>query len=241
MRLFKNVDLHAELDKLADRGEQERLLTEAMDHLSHIVADEKLLESSLSLPQKPITNINVAELDDNRIYTEDQIRSLSIRFRLRFLCSDLFRSAIPAEALFEMRRLQDQLKVPLSGFKVLAPAKLFRLHDCNEDPLLFLTLPDGTYYLVHKWGNDLAWYRELLFLPFRNIHTMILSVFSVALSIGLLFPESWFVGVPEGAYLAMRGFLTMYSFIAISGLTILFAFAFSKNLNSGSWDSRFFN
>ena len=41
MRLFRNVDLHAELDKLADRGEQERLLTEALQHLNDVVAEEQ--------------------------------------------------------------------------------------------------------------------------------------------------------------------------------------------------------
>lgn len=241
MSLFKNVDLHAELDKLADRGEQERLLSEAVGHLFDDVTEEEMLRTKLTDPQVKMADIDVSQLDETRIYSKDQIRDLSVKYRLRFLSTELYRSTIPREALFELRHLQSELGTPLSGFKILAPSKLFKLRDCNEDPLLFLSLPNDQYYLIHKWGNDLAWFRSLVFLPFRSIHTLMFSLFMVALSIGLGFPESWFYGTPEEAIPAMRGFLTMYSMIAICGLSILFAFAFSKNTSSNSWDSKFFN
>lgn len=241
MSLFKNVDLHAELDKLADRGEQERLLSEAVEHLFDDVTEEEMLRTKLADPQEKMADIDVSQLDETRIYSKDQIRDLSVKYRLRFLSTELYRSAIPREALFELRHLQSELGTPLSGFKILAPSKLFKLRDCNEDPLLFLSLPNDQYYLIHKWGNDLAWFRSFVFLPFRSIHTLMFSLFMVALSIGLGFPESWFYGTPKEAIPAMRGFLTMYSMIAICGLSILFAFAFSKNTSSNSWDSKFFN
>ncbi len=190
MRLFRNVNLHAELDKLADRGEQERLLTEAVEHLFDVAVEEKQLENSLSCPQQVMSRINTAVLDSTRIYSVDQIRELSIKYRLRFLDSDVFRSEIPNEALFEMTRLQKHHDAPLSGFKILTPSKLFKLKDCNEDPLLFLSLPNDQYYLIHKWGNDLAWYRALLYSPFRSIQTMFVSLFLMALTIGLSFPET---------------------------------------------------
>lgn len=241
MSLFKNVDLHAELDKLADRGEQERLFSEAVEHLFDDVTEEELLRAKLTVPQIKMSDVDVSLLDESRIYTESQIRELSVKYRLRFLSSDLYRSDVPREALFELRHLQSEIGAPISGFKILAPSKLFKLRDCNEDPLLFMSLPNGKYYLVHKWGNDLAWFRSLVFLPFRSIHTLMFGLFMVALSIGLGFPERWFNGMPAEAIPAMRGFLTMYSMIAICGLSILFAFAFSKNTSSNSWDSKFFN
>jgi len=35
-------------------------------------------------------------------------------------------------------------------------------------PLLFAQLTDNSYYLIHKWGNDLAWYKKYLYLPLQT-------------------------------------------------------------------------
>ena len=44
----------------------------------------------------------------------------------------------------------------------MAPSKLFELEN-YDDPLLFASLGDGYYYLIHKWGNDLSFLEKYQF------------------------------------------------------------------------------
>ncbi|WP_395062778.1 hypothetical protein [Flavobacterium sp.] len=44
----------------------------------------------------------------------------------------------------------------------MAPSKAFNLKK-YDDPLLFAPIGNDYYYLIHKWGNDLAWYKNFKF------------------------------------------------------------------------------
>ena len=46
--------------------------------------------------------------------------------------------------------------------KMMAPSKLFELEN-YDDPLMFVNLGNNYYYLIHKWGNDMSFFRKILF------------------------------------------------------------------------------
>ena len=65
---------------------------------------------------------------------------------------------------------------------MMAPSKLFELEN-YDDPLMFVSLDNDYYYLIHKWGNDMSYFRKLLMWPFKNILNLI--VFMIILSLFL--------------------------------------------------------
>lgn len=112
-------------------------------------------------------SFNIDLLDTDRIYHVEHIKAICIDYRLRFLDSELFKGSIPYEAIMKIKALNKEHGIELSGFKIMAPSKLFKLENA-DDPLLFAPIGNDYYYLIHKWGNDLSPFRKLAVLPFKN-------------------------------------------------------------------------
>ena len=125
----------------------------------------------------------------------------------------------------------------LDGLKIVAPSRLFKLED-KDDPLLFASLGNGYYYLIHRWGKDLHPLRKALVWPFRNIVnlTLVVLVFSLLATLG----------VPEGLFSKKGGsaeFWIIFFFIfkSLAAVVIFYGFALGKNFNPAIWNSRYFN
>ena len=115
-------------------------------------------------------SITFDDLDVDRIFHIDSIEKLCIKYRLRFLDTHLFKGDYPNELYSIIPELEATHDTQLENFKIMAPSKLFRLKT-KEDPLLFVPIGNGYYYLVHKWGNDLKTYRKFLVWPLKmSIH-----------------------------------------------------------------------
>ena len=134
---------------------------------------------------------NLDLLESNKIFHIDDIKKICIAYRLRFLDSKLFKGDIPQEAIHRIKQLEKDHHRQLSGFKLMAPSKLFRLEN-YDDPLLFAPMGNSYYYLIHKWGNDLSVWRKWLMYPFRNLDTVIVSTVLAAFLLALSFPKSYF-------------------------------------------------
>ena len=93
--------------------------------------------------------IAIEGLDPARIFHRDTIRSMCLKYRLRFLDAGLFKGEIPPQALFAVRDLERMAAAPLTSFKIMAPASRFKLCDSEADPLLFIRVSEDRYYLVH--------------------------------------------------------------------------------------------
>ena len=127
-----------------------------------------------------VNSLTFDNLDMDKIFHIDSIEKLCIKYRLRFLDTHLFKGDYPNELYSIIPELEATHETKLENFKIMAPSKLFRLKT-KEDPLLFVPIGNGYYYLIHKWGNDLKTYRKLLVWPFKNTNTLIFT--SILLSL----------------------------------------------------------
>ncbi|GAL66326.1 hypothetical protein JCM19301_2421 [Jejuia pallidilutea] len=180
---------------------------------------------------------NIDFLKKDYIFHIDDIQSICITYRLRFLDSNLFKGEIPQEAINKIKQLEKEHHTVLSGFKIMAPSKLFKLEN-YDDPLLFAPIGNGYYYLIHKWGNDLSVLRKWLMYPFRNLDTIIVSTIVAAFLIALSFPESYYHPKYKTTQFI---FLFFFMFKVIGFCLIFFGVSKGKNFNSAIWNSWYRN
>lgn len=244
--MFKNINLLQELEKERERLSQEKLLKEAKD----ILLQEEKTESAI------IQNIKVHNsgfsinsfTENEKLFSLDEIRNTCISYNMRFLDSTLYKGEIPYEAISGIKELQRKSGITIDKFKIMAPARLFRLVDADADPMLFALLANGNYYLVHKWGTDMKWHRRILAFPSRSFQNLVITLIFCAAVIALITPNEWIVPTSfMGAngifgYWGLHRMTFFFHFlILIGGLTIFLRFSFFMGLSENEWDKKTFN
>ncbi len=180
--------------------------------------------------------IHIEGLDPDRIFSIGSIRTLCIKYRLRFLDSGLFKGSIPLQAIHQIRSLEARAETPITSFKMMAPAERFKLCDSEVDPLLFVPIGNDRYYLVHKWGHDLSAWRMIAGWPTRKAAHLAITVTLFASLIALIAPAALLdsMGVHRILFLVWCN-LVCYSF------TLFGWFAFFGQFSKDCWNSRYFN
>jgi hypothetical protein len=241
--MFKNVNIGEEL--LKNRGQRdavqtEELLNEAFDLLYQNYCQDERIEKALTTGEQTKGAFSWSTLDGERIFNLKEIRKTCLQQRLRFLDSKQFKDEIPYEAKMEIKRLERELGVELGDFKIMAPSERFVLEDCDKDPLLFLKLSDNYYYLIHQWGNDLAWHRRVLSWPLQSFTTLGITIAAVSLLLSMLVPTQLIVGeAMQSAFFAHMA-LFFWCLICITSIVTYIGFAFFKNVTVYQWNSPFF-
>ena len=174
-------------------------------------------------------------LDRNKIYHLEQIKKVSINYRLRFLDLKYFKNKLPESAHQYIQQLEALHETHLSGFKIMAPSALFRLEKA-DDPLLFAPLGNDFYYLVHKWGNDLHPLRRLMMLPFKNIWNLLGLVLAISFVVTEIMPKNLFTKSPDASTYWM---LLFFNFKAIASVVLFYGFALGKNFNPAIWNNKY--
>ena len=174
-------------------------------------------------------------LDRNKIYHLEQIKKVSINYRLRFLDLKYFKNKLPESAHQDIQQLEALHETHLSGFKIMAPSALFRLEKA-DDPLLFAPLGNDFYYLVHKWGNDLHPMRRLMMLPFKNIWNLLGLVLAISFVVTEIMPKNLFTKSPDASTYWM---LLFFNFKAIASVVLFYGFALGKNFNPAIWNNKY--
>jgi len=201
-----------------------------------IEAHESNLDSLIkSLDIKSLNAFDFDLLATDKIYHLDQIKKVSIDYRLRFLDLKYFKNKLPQEALDTIQALESAHDTQLGSFKIMAPSALFRLEK-TDDPLLFVPLGKDYYYLVHKWGNDLHPLRKVLMWPFKNIWNLMLAVFAFSWILTELTPMGLFTRTPDSSSYWM---LLFFMFKAVASVVLYFGFALGKNFNPAIWNNRY--
>jgi len=176
-------------------------------------------------------------LETKNIYHLSDIEKICIDYRLRFLSSAYFKAELPYEAISKIKHLEKIHETKLEGFKIMAPAKLFKLKNA-DDPLLFAPIGNQYYYLIHSWGKDLHPFRKLMMWPFKNLENFIFLLFVASFFLTTLVPEGMFSQKQTTAEFLLI-FLFMFKWIA--GLAIYFGFKKGKNFSEAIWRSKFYN
>lgn len=206
---------------------------------SAVRANEDVI-SGIAETKRVINSLNT----NPRIFTTNEIKTVCVQYGLRFLDTDLYKGSLPADLAIHIKDAlevnKDNYRTKSRGYReisapdlmIAAPKESFNLQARPVDPLLFLKLNNGNYYLVHKWGDDLSVFRYVTNLVRRNDWTAALSMWFFIFSIigGII---SFF----HGPFLL----ILFVGFVVSTVITIATASeGFGKfRMNDENWDSEF--
>ena len=214
---------------------EEVLLQEVYAILKQNEIDRNQIMDTLKSESSTKSNeFNFDLLETDKIFHENQIKKVCIDYRLRFLDSALFKNEIPEEAISKITALEKNHNTKLDGFKIVAPSKAFELKN-YDDPLLFVPIGNNYYYLIHKWGTDLSWYRKLMVLPIRNIALFVVFCLMISL-IGTYFTPT--NNLSKSVSLAPV-IIFLFMFKSMVGTVGYYFFMMGKNFNDVIWNRPF--
>ena len=223
------------------KDRDKHISSEDLKYMIQTIFDQKeaiksRVKSTFETPNNSYVNtLTFDALDLDKIFHIDSIKKLCINYRLRFLDTHLFKGEYPKELYSIIPNLENDHKIQLKDFKIMAPSKLFRLKT-KEDPLLFVPIGNGYYYLVHKWGDDLKSYRKILVWPFKNINTLIFT--SIILSLLSTAIGSAFFNDFSDTQLLVIFIFNIKTFVFV---TFYLLFMMRKNFNESIWNSKYKN
>lgn len=236
------VNLRTELTAIRSKSSQSH-------HSDLLLGFEKLLEQptegerilgNLFASDGREESLDFDALDSDRIYHISAIEKLCIHYRLRFLDSSLFNAPFPVEALDAVKAFEQSQGREIKGFKMIAPAPMFKLAEKDKDPLLMVPMGGGYYYLLAQWGNDLHPLRKALVYPFRDFEALLRTVFVFCAAVALLFPESLMRGPKDtGTILHLRVIFFFWLIFSTGAMTALYGFSRMKNFNANLWKSTY--
>ena len=162
------TDLHAELLKTKKRSKT-----------------NQYINIDLSLDYK------LDKINSDRIFHISDIKKICIDYRLRFLDFELFKGKVPDEAYRNLKSFYSDHKEIKREIKMMAPSSLFQLEN-YDDPLMFASLGNDYFYLIHKWGNDLSFFRKVMMWPFKSLYNIIIFMCFISLFLTLMIPKDLF-------------------------------------------------
>ena len=197
--------------------------------------DHALIDAVNAFIAQPNTtnDFDLDQLESKDIYHIDTIKDICINYRLRFLDLKYFKNDLPQEAFDKIAALEVEHNTTLSGFKIMAPSKLFRLKD-TDDPLLFVPLGNDYLYLIHHWGVYLHPFRNALVWPFKNIWNLMVLILGISWVATQLTPLQY------SANKLMVDLLDDLLYVkAIASVVLFYGFALGKNFNPAIWNSKY--
>ncbi|MFT4679314.1 MAG: hypothetical protein ACI84C_002217 [Flavobacteriales bacterium] len=233
--MFNDINLRDALIRERELAQEKGALNfvhDVFDVLNEEVYVEHNIRTRLANPQSSnvIPQMKIMALDEERLFSIDEIRKTCIKCRLRFLDSEHFKGDFLHEAVAKIKQLERTHSCVFQNFKIVASSEMFKLEDCDKDPLLFVQLDNGIYYLIHQWGRDMSWFRKLLVFPIRNLFSLIASIFFVSALLSFLAPTSFI----EGTIIGDNGFARMafwiWAFVSMVAGAVYIGLAFLKNV-----------
>ncbi len=217
---------------------QEKLMQAVREILEKdSIRDQVIKERLANTVEANSNNFDFDLLETDRIYHISDIKKICIQYRLRFLDSNYFKGKLPYEAIIKIKELENKHQLDLQGFKIMAPAKLFKLENA-DDPLLFAPIGNDYYYLIHSWGRDLHPLRKFLMWPFREVENFIMFVAVISLLFTFLVPDGLFSPKMTTSEFIMTFF---FIFKGAAGMAIFYGFKKGKNFSTAIWDSKYYN
>lgn len=237
--LFPPINLEKEL--LKEKRKQTNPYDQALSFLQESEKRDQEVLQRLKNDEGDTTTVNTAALDHENVFTLEQIKAICIRYRLRFLDSKYFKSEYPYEAVLRINEFERKTGKRIEHFKIVAPDQLFNLENINKDPLLFADLGNDRFYLLHKWGNDLAWYKRLLAWPLQSFTTYFISLWIVCFFGSFLLPSSLLHVFNVESEIYLRIWFMIHLFIGLMGTTIWLGLSYDKTFSNLNWNSKYYN
>lgn len=237
---MSGVDLQVKLQKHKRKNEKEadKILAEANRILNKEAYNEKNVLNNLKNYNQLNEVIDEEDVEPELVFSTSDIRSIAIKYRLRFLDSQCCKTDFPYESVLKIEYLNETCKKNLKGFKVLGTTKFFKQKGNADNALLFAPTNHGNYYLIHQWGDDLKWYRPIINWPLRSIENLFVTLLITTLIITLSLPTYLITLDRKATYwCAYRIGIFFHLLIFNMGVTAYVTFSFSKNLSTGIWNS----
>lgn len=240
--MFDNINLKDELQKAKESKDN---IVDLFN--TQIIIDqkqEKRIFNDLNECSSKKIEAQLYNYESKNVYEIDDIKSIAVKYRLRFLPTKYFKNKIPNEAIFKIKSLEKANDTTIKQFYILAPSQNFDLEDVNKDPLLFAPLSNGKFLLIHKWGTDLKWYKKITSAPLKSIDSIFITIGCVALVIAGLTP-TWLIlngaEVDMGYFGYHRIAWLIYSFILLCSLTTFICFSQNIYPSEYQWDKKTYN
>ncbi len=237
--IFSPINLRDELDK--EKARQNKLLKEAKSLLAESVEKDKEIMLRLKDASGKGSSLNLNNPEKENIFSIEEIRSVCIRYRLRFLDTSLFRSSYPYEAITAIKSFEKKYNTTVESFRIVAPGRAFKLENINKDPLLFVPLSENSFYLIHQWGSNLTWYRRILTWPFQNLKTLLISLLLCSFLFSFSLPSAIMNIINFQSEIFLRLWLAIHTFIGLFGITLWLGISYEKTFSSLNWNSKFYN
>jgi hypothetical protein len=232
---MKKINLFEEL--LKERSKQIST-NELISLLKNIWVKEDSKKERITQSLKDVNNgsfnqLKFDEMETKNIFHKDTIKNICVRYRLRFLDSNLFKGDYPKNITKIISDIEKKHDTKLINFMIMAPSKLFKIKS-PDDPILFVPIGNDYYYLIHKWGEEFNYLRKLLVLPFKNIDN--LTIFSVLVSVFFAILGKLFI--PS---LTLSEVFILFLFL-VKGFIFIFFYTFfltRKNFSESIWNSKY--
>ena len=228
---MKKVNL---FEELIDERNKEISSDELKTLLKNIWSKDDQIKKSLN--EKNDEKFNVLKLNKMKtknIFHQETIKKICVRYRLRFLDSNLFKGEYPKNITKIIGKIERNHDTTLSNFMIMAPSKLFKIKS-PDDPILFVPIGNNYYYLIHKWGEEFNNIRKLMVLPFKNIDN--LTIFSVLVSVFFSLLSKLFM--PS---LTLSEVFILFLFL-VKGFIFIFFYMFfltRRNFSESIWNSKY--
>ena len=241
--MFSKINLKDELKKFQSK-ENSDILELVNNQLLNDELMENNIKKNLNSCATSNENIDLIEYNKNDVYDLKSIKSIAVKYRLRFLPTKYFKNEIPQEAIFKTKSLEKKNNTSIKNFHILAPATSFDLEDVNKDPLLFAPLKNGKYLLIHQWGTDLAWYKKLSALPLKSLESILITIGFAALLLSIITP-TWLIlnsaEIDMGYFGYHRIAWFLYAYILISSITTFICFSQNIYPSEYQWNKKTYN
>ena len=232
---MQKLNIHQELLKERAKNTDSNQLSEVLKKI-WVESDLKSTNIKDTLNSKNDNSYNSLDfdkMDSNKIFHEKTIEKICVDYRLRFLDTNYFKGEYPDDLNRIVLNIENEHNTILKNFKIIAPSKLFKLRS-PDDPLLFVPIGNGYYYLIHKWGNEMKRLRKLLVLPFKNLNNLLIFsiIFSALFTAGgkMIFNTMTDAEVFTLFLFAVKSFVFIFFYLF---------FLVGKNFNQTIWNSRF--
>ena len=195
--------------------------------------DDQIKKSLNKKNDNKHNDLKFDKMKTRNIFHKDTIKKICVRYRLRFLDSNLFKGEYPKNITKIIGKIERNHNTTLSNFMIMAPSKLFKIKS-PDDPILFVPIGNDYYYLIHKWGEEFNYLRKLMVLPFKNIDN--LTVFSVLVSVvfallgKLIMPSLTFSEVFILFLFLVKGFIFIFFYMF---------FLTRRNFSESIWNSKY--
>ena len=195
--------------------------------------DDQIKKSLNKKNDNKHNNLKFDKMKTRNIFHKDTIKKICVRYRLRFLDSNLFKGEYPKNITKIIGKIERNHNTTLSNFMIMAPSKLFKIKS-PDDPILFVPIGNDYYYLIHKWGEEFNYLRKLMVLPFKNIDN--LTIFSVLVSVvfallgKLIMPSLTFSEVFILFLFLVKGFIFIFFYMF---------FLTRRNFSESIWNSKY--